>query len=68
MKNNIAPIVIFSFNRPKKIKKLFKSLKKIDYQNFQKYIFFKTILGLKKIRKAYYKIFDFLTLLKDLKK
>ena len=36
MKNNIAPLVIFSFNRPNKIKKLFKSLKKNRLSKFSK--------------------------------
>ena len=52
MKNNIAPIVIFSFNRPKKIKKLFKSLKKNRLSKLSKIYIFQDNFRFKKDKKS----------------
>ena len=68
MKNNIAPIVIFSFNRPKKIKKLFKSKKKNRLSKLSKIYIFQDNFRFKKVKKSVLQNIHFLTLLKDLKK
>lgn len=68
MKNNIAPIAIFSFNRPAKIKKLFKSLKKNRLSKFSKIYIFQDNFGLKKDEKNVLQNIQFFKSLKGFKK
>ena len=68
MKNNIAPIVIFSFNRPKKIKKLFKSLKKNRLSKLSKIYIFQDNFRFKKDKKSVLQNIRFFNSLKGFKK
>ena len=68
MKRNIAPLVIFSFNRPNKIKKLFKSLKKNRLSKFSKIYIFQDNFKLKKDRKNIEQNIRFFNSLKGFKK
>ena len=68
MKNNIAPIVIFSFNRPKKIKKLLKSLKKNRLSKLSKIYIFQDNFKLKKDRKKVLENIKFFNSLTGFKK
>ena len=68
MKNNIAPLVIFSFNRPNKIKKLFKSLKKNRLSKFSKIYIFQDNFKLKKDKKNIEQNVQFFNSLKGFKK
>lgn len=68
MKNNIAPIVIFSFNRPIKIKKLFKSLKKNRLSKLSKIYIFQDNFRFKKDKKSVLQNIQFFNSLKGFKK
>ena len=68
MKRNIAPLVIFSFNRPNKIKKLFKSLKKNRLSKFSKIYIFQDNFKLKKDRKNIEQNIRYFNSLKGFKK
>lgn len=68
MKSSTAPLVIFSFNRPNKIKKLFKSLKKNRLSKFSKIYIFQDNFKLEKDKKNIEQNIHFFKCLKGFKK
>jgi hypothetical protein len=68
MKSSTAPLVIFSFNRPNKIKKLFKSLKKNRLSKLSKIYIFQDNFRFKKDKKSVLQNIRFFNSLKGFKK